>query len=56
VQHRERRWASRALEHQLRYNQLIIDSIGELVFVLTKVLKISRVNPIVQAVMKQLPP
>ena len=43
----ERRWAGQSLEHQLRYNQLIIDSIGELVFVLTKALHISRVNPAV---------
>jgi PAS domain S-box-containing protein len=41
----ERRWANLALEHQLRYNQLIIDSIGEAVFVLTKVMNISRINP-----------
>lgn len=47
AQQLERRWAGQALEHQLRYNQLIIDSIGELVFVLTKVLNISRVNPAV---------
>ena len=43
-QHLERAWASRSLEHQLRYNQLIIDSITELVFVLTKALNISRIN------------
>lgn len=47
AQHLERRWASQSLEHQLRYNQLIIDSVGELVFVLTKALNISRVNPAV---------
>ena len=47
AQHLERRWASQSLEHQLRYNQLIIDSIAELVFVLTKALNISRVNPAV---------
>jgi CHASE3 domain sensor protein len=43
----ERQWANQALEHQLRYNQLIIDSISDLVFVVTKALKISRVNPAV---------
>lgn len=48
AQRLERRWAAQALEHQLRYNHLIIDSIGELVFVLTKALNISRVNPAVQ--------
>lgn len=43
----ERRWAAQAIEHQLRYNQLIVDSITDLVFVLTKNLAISRVNPAV---------
>ncbi|MCX6954798.1 MAG: cache domain-containing protein [Verrucomicrobia bacterium] len=47
AQHLERRWAGQAIEHQLRYNQLIIDSVSELVFVLTKALNISRVNPAV---------
>ncbi|MES1166587.1 MAG: cache domain-containing protein [Pseudomonadota bacterium] len=47
AQHAERRWASQSLEHQLKYNHLIIDSIGELVFVLTKALNISRINPAV---------
>ncbi|MEN9661965.1 MAG: hypothetical protein RL324_914 [Verrucomicrobiota bacterium] len=43
----ERRWAAQALEHQLRYNQFIVDSISDLVFVLTKNRSISRVNPAV---------
>ncbi|MBP6508874.1 MAG: CHASE3 domain-containing protein, partial [Opitutaceae bacterium] len=43
----ERRWTNQALEHQLRYNQLIINSISDLVFVLTKVTNISRINPAV---------
>jgi PAS domain S-box-containing protein len=43
----ERQWANKALEHQLHYNQLIVDSIEDLVFVLTKGLRISRVNPAV---------
>jgi PAS domain S-box-containing protein len=47
LQRRERRWADQALQHQLRYNKLVIDTIEELVFVLTKVLNISRVNPAV---------
>ncbi len=46
-QHRERRWADQSLQHQLRYNQLIIDTIDEQVLVLTKMLNISRVNPAV---------
>ena len=43
----EKQWANKALTHQLHYNQLIIDSIKDLVFVLTKGLRISRVNPAV---------
>lgn len=43
----ERRWANQALEHQLRYNHLIINSITDLVFVITKPLNISRINPAV---------
>jgi len=44
----ERRWANQALEHQLRYNHLIINSITDLVFVVTKVANISRINPAVE--------
>lgn len=47
AQNLERRWAGQALAHQLKYNQLIIDSIGELVFVLTKSLSVTRINPAV---------
>jgi PAS domain-containing protein len=43
----ERRWAAQAIEHQLHYNQLIVDSITDLVFVLTKGRNVSRVNPAV---------
>ncbi|MBM3855014.1 MAG: PAS domain-containing protein, partial [Verrucomicrobia bacterium] len=43
----ERRWSAQALEHQLRYNELIINSITDLVFVLTKARNISRLNPAV---------
>ena len=43
----ERRWAIQSLSHQLRYNHLIIDSISDLVLVLTTSLNISRVNPAV---------
>jgi CHASE3 domain sensor protein len=43
----ERRWANLTLEHQLHYNQLIINSISDLVFVLTKSMNISRINPAV---------
>ncbi len=41
----ERRWANQALEHQLRYHQLIVNAINDPVFVVTKALNISRVNP-----------
>jgi PAS domain S-box-containing protein len=43
----ERRWTNHALEHQLRYNQLIVDCVHDLVFVLTKALTITRINPAV---------
>lgn len=43
----ERRWTNQGLEHQLRYNNLIINSISDLVLVLTKATNISRVNPAV---------
>jgi PAS domain S-box-containing protein len=43
----ERRWSYQALDHQFRYNQLIVNSINELVFVVSKALNISRVNPAV---------
>ena len=43
----ERRWINQALEHQARYNQVIIDSMNDLVFVLTKAMNISRINPAV---------
>ncbi|WP_221029570.1 CHASE3 domain-containing protein [Actomonas aquatica] len=43
----ESRWKNQALGHQLRYNHLIIDSINELVLVITKARNISRVNPAV---------
>ena len=43
----ERRWTNQGLEHQLRYNHLIINSINDLVLVITKATNISRVNPAV---------
>ncbi len=43
----EKRWANQALEHQVRYDELIVNSIGDLVFVLTKAMNISRINPAV---------
>jgi len=40
----ERQWANQALEHQLHYNYSIVDSISDLVIVLTKTGTITRVN------------
>jgi PAS domain S-box-containing protein len=45
LQNIEDRWARAALEHQNRYNLLIIDSISDAVFVITKLMNISRMNP-----------
>jgi PAS domain S-box-containing protein len=45
AQNLEDRWSKQALEHQNRYNLLIIDSISDAVFVVTKLLNISRLNP-----------
>jgi PAS domain S-box-containing protein len=47
AENQERKWGAQALEHQLRYNQLIINSISDLVVVLSKVCNITRVNPAV---------
>lgn len=41
----EDRWSKQALEHQNRYNLLIIDSISDAVFVVTKLMNVSRLNP-----------
>ena len=43
----ERRWTILSQEHQIRYNHLIIDSVHDLVFVLTKILTVTRINPAV---------
>lgn len=47
IENLERRWVNQALEHQRRYDQLIVNSISDLVLVLTKALNISRINPAV---------
>lgn len=41
----ENRWAAQALQHQVRYNNLIIECVASPVLVITKAFKISRVNP-----------
>jgi CHASE3 domain sensor protein len=43
----ERDWANQALEHQVRYNQVIINGVADLTFVLTRAMNISRINPAV---------
>jgi PAS domain S-box-containing protein len=40
----QHRWSNQALEHQLRYNQLIINSISDLVFVISKASNVTRIN------------
>jgi CHASE3 domain sensor protein len=45
AQNIEDRWAKQAMEHQNRYNLLIIDSVSDSVFVVTKLMNISRMNP-----------
>lgn len=44
----ERRWTIQSMEHQLRYGQLIINCISDLIFVLTKAQNIIRINPAVE--------
>lgn len=44
-QNLEERWTNQALEHQLRYSQLIINSVDSLVVVITRTSKITRINP-----------
>ena len=41
----EERWTALALEHQVKYNNLVINALREPVMVITKLLNISRVNP-----------
>jgi PAS domain S-box-containing protein len=43
----ERQWTNQALEHQLHYNQVIINSVDDFIFVVTKALNITRINPAV---------
>ncbi|MBL9215822.1 MAG: CHASE3 domain-containing protein [Opitutaceae bacterium] len=43
----ERKWAAQSQDHQLRYNQAIVNSVNELVFVVTRALAITRINPAV---------
>jgi CHASE3 domain sensor protein len=40
----ERKWTIASQDHQLRYNQLIVNSVNDLIFVLTKALTVTRIN------------
>lgn len=46
----EVRWSAQALEHQLRYSNLIVESVANPVVVITKALNISRVNPAMEKI------
>ena len=43
----ERKWTTLSQEHQLRYNHAIINTVSDLVFVLSKALNVTRLNPVV---------
>ncbi len=47
VENLQARWARQSLEHQLRYDHLIINSISDLVMIITKAGNITRLNPAV---------
>jgi PAS domain S-box-containing protein len=41
----QRKWTAISQEHQLRYHQVIVNAVSDLVFVLSKSLNITRLNP-----------
>jgi PAS domain S-box-containing protein len=43
----EQRWSNQALDHQVRYHQLILNSIEDMVFIVSKASNIVRINPAV---------
>jgi len=43
----ERRWLGASQDHQLRYHQLIVDSVDDLVLVITRAQNLTRINPAV---------
>jgi CHASE3 domain sensor protein len=49
LQNLESAWQNEALNHQLRYNNRIIEVVSDLVFVVTKIGNITRINPAVEA-------
>ncbi len=46
-ENRERNWTTLSQERQLRYNHAIVNTVSDLVFVLSKALNITRLNPVV---------
>jgi len=46
-ENRERKWTTLSQERQLRYNHAIVDTVSELVFVLSKARNVIRLNPVV---------
>ena len=43
----ERKWTTLSQERQLRYNHAIVNTVSDLVFVLSKALNVTRLNPVV---------
>lgn len=46
-ENRERQWTTLSQERQLRYNHAIVNTVSDLVFVLSKALNVTRLNPVV---------
>lgn len=46
-ENRERKWTTLSQERQLRYNHAIVNTVSDLVFVLSKALNVTRLNPAV---------
>lgn len=46
-ENRERKWTTLSQERQLRYNHAIVNTVSDLVFVLSKALNVTRLNPVV---------
>lgn len=46
-ENRERKWTTLSQDRQLRYNHAIVNTVSDLVFVLSKALNVTRLNPVV---------
>lgn len=46
-ENRERKWTTLSQERQLRYNHAIVNTVSDLVFVLSKAMNVTRLNPAV---------